>query len=39
MKAMEKMSTLIDRRIELIQDYLDRLNTRERVLVVFTQSL
>ena len=36
MKAMEKMSTLIDRRIELIQDYLDRLNTRERVLVVFT---
>ena len=36
MKAMEKMSTLIDRRIELIQDYLDRLNPRERVLVVFT---
>ena len=36
MKAMEKMSTLIDRRIELIQDYLDHLNPRERVLVVFT---
>lgn len=36
MKAMEKMSTWFDQRIELIQDYLDRLNTRERVLVVFT---
>lgn len=36
MKAMEKMSTWFDQRIELVQDYLDRLNTRERVLVVFT---
>ncbi|WP_168542322.1 type II secretion system protein GspM [Acinetobacter sp. A2] len=36
MKAMEKISNVLDQRVEQIQDYLDRLSTRERVLVIFT---
>ena len=36
MKAMEKISSVLDQRVEQIQDYLDRLSTRERVLVIFT---
>ena len=39
MKAIEKMSTWFDQRIELVQDYLDRLNPRERVLWSLPQSL
>ncbi|WP_419224729.1 type II secretion system protein GspM [Acinetobacter sp. A2] len=36
MKAMEKISSVLDQRVEQIQDYLDRLSTRERILVIFT---
>lgn len=36
MKAMEKISNVLDQRVEQIQDYLDRLSTRERILVIFT---
>ena len=36
MKAMEKISSVLDQRVEQIQEYLDRLSTRERILVIFT---